>query len=154
MLEKELPQILFLCTGNSCRSQMAEALGRFKLGERYRFSSAGLVARGVDPIVPRVLAELGIDSSDLSSTRLDSLLQGAADPFDYVVTVCGHADEHCPRFAGTTTRLHMPFDDPPKLSEGIHDEAEILAIYRRVRDEIAGMIDQLPGLLSSASSAR
>ena len=133
---------------------MAEALGRAKLGERYRFSSAGLVARGVDPIVPRVLAELDVESADLSSSRLDSLLQGELDPIDYVITVCGHADEHCPHFPGRTRRLHIPFDDPPKLSEGIDDEEEFLAVYRRVRDEIAAMIDQLPELLSSAPSAR
>ncbi len=150
------PQILILCTGNSCRSQMAEALGRHRWDDRYRFLSAGLVARGVDPIVPRVLAEIEVDSAGLQSTRLDQLLseREAGERFDYVITVCGHADEHCPNFPGETVRLHLPFDDPPKLAESVDDDEAAVQIYRRVRDEIARMIDQLPELLASASNGR
>ncbi|HEX2252867.1 MAG TPA: arsenate reductase ArsC [Thermoanaerobaculia bacterium] len=138
------PSVLFLCTGNSCRSQMAEGWGRALHGARLEVASAGLEARGLDPRAVAVMAEAGVDISGQGSKTLDDL--GPA-VFDLVVTVCGHAAETCPVLPGATRRLHAGFDDPPRLAAAAATEAEALAHYRRVRDEIRAFVTGLPAHL-------
>jgi len=123
-------KVLFLCTHNSCRSQMAEALVNHDLGERIDAFSAGTEATRVNPLAAKVMAEIGIDLSGHRSKILDEF---AGQPFDYVITLCGDANERCPLFFGGVQRLHMGFEDPSRLPGS---EAEVLPEYRRVRDEI------------------
>lgn len=123
-------KVLFLCTHNSCRSQMAEGLVNFDLGDRIQAFSAGTEATRVNPLAAKVMAEIGIDLSGHSSKTLDGF---AADSFDYVITLCGDANEKCPLFFGGVQRLHIGFDDPSHLPGS---EEEVLPEYRRVRDEI------------------
>lgn len=137
--------ILFLCTGNSCRSQMAEGWAKALKSDRLQAYSAGTAPHGIDPRAVQVMAEAGVDISHHASKRIDDL--GPID-FDYVITVCGHADENCPVFPGPTTKVHKGFDDPPELAEKAAGEKEILAAYRRVRDKIRAFIDTLPESLS------
>jgi len=126
-------RILFLCTGNSCRSQMAEGLARALCGERFDVESAGLEKHGLNPLAVRVMAEIGIDISGHRSKTLDEL---AGQSFDYVVTVCDHAHETCPWFPAGSKLIHRSFDDPPRLARDAASEEEALLHYRRVRDEI------------------
>ena len=133
-------RVLFLCTGNSCRSQMAEGWARHLRGDDIVPYSAGLTAHGLNPRAVKVMAESGVDISGHQSNSLDEM-KGVI--FDYVVTVCGHADEHCPTFPGTTKVVHKSFDDPPTLAMDAKDEAEALAHFRRVRDEIGEFIANL-----------
>jgi len=126
-------RILFLCTGNSCRSQMAEGLARALCGERFDVESAGLEKHGLNPLAVRVMAEIGIDISGHRSKTLDEL---AGQSFDYVVTVCDHAHETCPWFPAGSKLIHRSFDDPPRLARDAASEEEALSHYRRVRDEI------------------
>lgn len=142
-------RVLFLCTGNSCRSQMAEGLCRHIHGERIRASSAGIETHGMNPSAVAVLREIGIDISRHESKSLEGLPDLE---FDYVVTVCGHADEHCPVFPGKTTVIHRGFDDPPKLAAEAKTAEEGLVHYRRVRDEIRSFIETLPEMLAVARS--
>jgi arsenate reductase len=128
-------RILFLCTHNSARSQMAEALLRELGGDRFTVSSAGTVATAVRPLAVRAMAELGIDISQQESKTLDCYL---GERFDVVITVCDQANESCPIFPGAARRLHWSFDDP---SGATGDEAAQLAVYRRVRDEIRTRIE-------------
>ncbi len=130
-------KILFLCTGNSCRSQMAEGWARHLKGDALEPYSAGIDPQGLNPDAVRVMAEAGVDISAQRSKHVDELKDVA---LDLVVTVCGHADEHCPVFPGAVRVLHRGFDDPPKLAEGAETEEERLAPYRRVRDEIRAYI--------------
>lgn len=123
-------RVLFLCTHNSCRSQMAEGLANHFLGERIEAFSAGTEATRVNPLAAKVMAELGIDFTGHRSKVLDEF---AGQPFDYVITLCGDANEKCPLFFGGVKRLHMGFEDPSRLPG---DEAEVLPEYRRVRDDI------------------
>ncbi|HHM04465.1 MAG TPA: arsenate reductase ArsC [Gammaproteobacteria bacterium] len=136
--------ILFLCTGNACRSQMAEGWAGHVCGRRYRFYSAGIEAHGLDPRAVRVMAEAGVDISRQRSKTLDAL-QGV--DFDVVFTVCGHAHESCPVFPGGARVVHVGFDDPPRLAQGAAGEEEALAPYRRVRDEIKTFVDHLEDAL-------
>ncbi len=140
MAENKL-KILFLCTGNSCRSQMAEGLaGALKSGviEAY---SAGTEPRGVDPLAVKVMAEIGIDISGRRSKHVDEF---AGTEFDFVITLCGHAAEHCPVFPGRTKVVHHGFEDPPTLAKSAANQEEALAIYRRVRDEIKDFVERMP----------
>ena len=137
-------KVLFLCTGNSCRSQMAEGWARHLRGDRIEPYSAGLEKHGLNPHAVKVMAEAGVDLSRHSSKTLNEL-EGVA--FDCVVTVCGHADEHCPVFPGGTKVVHRGFEDPPKLTKDLPDGEAKLAVYRRVRDEIRGFIETLPEAL-------
>jgi len=123
-------KVLFLCTHNSCRSQMAEGLVNADLGDRFQAFSAGTVATGVNPLARQVLAEIGIDISGQHSKILD---QFADQTFDYVITLCGSANEQCPLFFGGVRRVHIGFDDP---SQGTGSPEQMLAEFRRVRDEI------------------
>jgi arsenate reductase len=122
--------LLFVCTGNSCRSQMAEGWARTLGGEHVVAESAGIEAHGKNPRAIAVMTEAGVDISAQESTRLtDDMLARA----DLVVTVCGHADEHCPVLPAGVRKLHWPLTDPAKASG---TEEEIMAEFRRVRDEV------------------
>ena len=140
--------VLFLCTGNSCRSQMAEGWLRHLGRDDFEVASAGILAKGIDPRAAKVMSEVGIDMSTQSSKRLDGL--GEFQP-QLVITVCGHADAHCPVFPGDVERRHVPFDDPPQLVQGIDDDEAALAIYRRVRDEIGAFVR---GFVEESSAGR
>ncbi len=136
----ERPRLLFLCTGNSCRSQMAEGFARARFGSAAEVASAGIERHGLNPLAVAVMAEAGIDILGHRSKTLDDLPDLE---FDLVVTVCGHAHESCPRFPGCTKVIHAGFDDPSKLAAGAASEQEALVHYRRVRDEIRWFIDSM-----------
>ncbi len=144
MTFEQRQSILFLCTGNSCRSQMAEGWAKSLLGERYAIYSAGIEAHGLNPNAVRVMQEAGVDISGQKSQRLEEL---AEVELDLVVTVCGHADENCPVLPVKCRKLHVPFDDPPALARGTASEEESLECYRRVRDEIHEFVQRLPEVL-------
>ncbi len=137
-------RLLFLCTGNSCRSQMAEGWTRQLKGTRIEVRSAGLEARGLDRRAVAVMREAEVDISRQRSTRIDEL---DSQPFDYVVTVCDRATESCPVFPAETAVVHVAFDDPPALVPETATEADALPVYRRVRDEIRAFVEGLPGSL-------
>jgi arsenate reductase len=138
-------RILFLCTGNSCRSQMAEGWARALKHNTVEAYSAGIEKHGLNPYAVKVMAEAGVDISKHFSKTPAEL--GPVE-FDYVITVCGHADENCPVFPGKTRVVHVGFEDPPKLTRHLPDGEEKLAVYRRVRDEIRRFIETLPGILA------
>jgi arsenate reductase len=142
-------KVLFLCTGNSCRSQMAEGWARQLKGERIEPYSAGIETHGLDVNAVRVMKEAGVDISSQRSKHLSELLDVR---FDYVVTVCDHAAEHCPAFPGQARRLHRGFDDPPGLAETAKDEAQVLQHYRRVRDQIRAFVETLPQSLPATEA--
>jgi arsenate reductase len=123
-------RVLFLCTHNSCRSQMAEGLVNNYLGDRIEAYSAGTEATRVNPLAIQALAELGID---ISHHHSKTLVQFANQQFDYVITLCGSANEQCPLFFGGVQRVHIGFDDPSRLPG---TPEEVLSEFRRVRDEI------------------
>jgi arsenate reductase len=135
-------RVLFLCTGNSCRSQMAEGWARALKGDVIEPFSAGTEPHGMNPHAVRVMAEAGVDIRGHRSKHVDELKDV---PLDYVVTVCDSANESCPVFPGRTKRIHVGFDDPPQLARSARTEEEALAHYRRVRDEIAAFVRTLPG---------
>ena len=137
-------KVLFLCTGNSCRSQMAEGWARALRGEAVEAYSAGIETHGLNPDAVRVMAEAGVDISGHRSKNVAELSDVA---LDYVVTVCGHAHETCPRFPGGAQVIHAGFDDPPRLAVGAETEEARLAPYRRVRDEIRAFVETLPEAL-------
>lgn len=125
------PLILVLCTGNSCRSHLAEGILRSTLGDAFRVASAGSKPAGyVHPLAIKALAEIGIDISSHHSKHLSEFL---SEPVETVITVCGNADQACPMFPGQVNRHHFPFDDP---AHATGNEEEQLAVFRRVRDEI------------------
>ena len=146
-------KILFLCTGNSCRSQMAEGWARALKGDVIEPYSAGTDPHGMNPRAIRVMSEAGVDISGHWSKHVDELKDV---PFDYVVTVCDNANEACPVFPGNVKRVHVGFDDPPRLAQTAKTEEEALAHYRRVRDEIKAYVKSLPAALvpSPGHSAR
>jgi arsenate reductase len=137
-------RLLYLCTGNSCRSQMAEGWTRHLKGRGIEVASAGLEARGLDRRAVAVMREVGVDISRQRSTRVEELGERS---FDYVVTVCDHASETCPVFPARTAIVHIGFDDPPALVGESATENDALAVYRRVRDEIRVFVEGLPGNL-------
>jgi arsenate reductase (thioredoxin) len=132
----ERARVLFLCTHNSARSQMAEGLLRHLAGDRFEAHSAGTEATLVRPLAIRTMDEIGIDISGQESKTLQRYL---SEPFDYVITVCDDANEACPFFPGARNRLHWSLEDPSR-AEG--SEEERLAVFRRVRDEIRKHIEQ------------
>lgn len=140
-----LIKVLFLCTGNSCRSQMAEGWARHLKGDVIEAYSAGIETHGLNPNAVKVMAEAGVDISGYESKNVADLTDV---PFDYVVTVCSHANETCPIFPGKAVVVHVAFDDPPKLAESAKTEAKALGCYRRVRDEIRAFVEQLPAVLT------
>lgn len=149
-MQNRKPKLLFLCTGNSCRSQMAEGWTRALKGDEFEVYSAGIETHGLNPYAVQVMREAGVDISKQSSKLLESLRDV---PFDYVVTVCGHAHETCPVFPGNAKVLHHAFDDPPRLAAAATTEEEKLAPYRRVRDEIRDFVLSLSEALKETSDA-
>jgi arsenate reductase (thioredoxin) len=145
MLQPKL-KILFLCTGNSCRSQMAEGWARQLKGDFIEPWSAGLEKHGLNSHAVKVMAEAGVDISGQHSKTLDEI-SGVA--FDWVVTVCGHAHETCPLFPGSAKVVHVGFDDPPRLARDEPDPGVALEHYRRVRDEIRAFVETLPASLTA-----
>ena len=145
-MEKEPERliILFLCTGNSCRSQMAEGWTRLLKNETIEAYSAGVAPNGVDPRAVKAMAEAGVDISAQESKDVDTLEH---IEFDYVITLCDKANQSCPVFPAKTRLLHVGFDDPPKLAAGDDMEEEAMAHYRRVRDEIREFVEKLPQVL-------
>ena len=133
-------RVLFLCAGNSCRSQMAEGWGKKLLAGRAEVFSAGNRPGAVDPRAVKVMAEAGVDISGQRSKHSDEF-RGQA--FDLVVTVCDNARESCPVWTGPARKLHRGFDDPPFLAREAQTEEEALAHYRRVRDEIKAFVEEL-----------
>jgi arsenate reductase len=138
-------KILFLCTGNSCRSQMAEGWAKALKGDVLDAYSAGIETHGLNARAVKVMAEAGVDISTHRSKNVSELMNV---PFDYVVTVCGLANENCPVFHGKARIVHAGFDDPPRLAEHAKTEEEALTHYRRVRDEIKAFLETLPESLS------
>lgn len=139
------PAVLFLCTGNSCRSQMADGWAKAIFGDRIDVYSAGIETHGLNPNAVAVMAEAGVDISGHRSQHIDEFAQ---THIDLVVSVCSHADEHCPTFPAATRKHHHGFDDPPKLAKAEPTEEAGLVHYRRVRDEIRSFIEtELPALL-------
>jgi arsenate reductase len=137
--------ILFLCTGNSCRSQMAEGWGR-QLSREHEFRSAGIEAHGKNPRAIAVMQEAGVDISGQESTRLsDAMLDWAG----LVVTVCGHADEHCPVLPPGTRKLHWPLEDPAKAGGS---EEEILQVFRASRDDIRRRVQEMMEILEQETT--
>jgi arsenate reductase len=153
-MKMEKLKILFLCTGNSCRSQMAEGWAHALKSDVLEPYSAGIETHGLNPNAVKVMAEAGVDITGQKSENINDLLD---IPFDVVITVCGHAHDNCPIFPGKATRVvHVGFDDPPALArdlaaQGIDSEGQ-LAAFRRVRDEIKAFVEQLPNNLEENAS--
>jgi arsenate reductase len=144
------PVVLFLCTGNSCRSQMAEGWARHFRADAIDACSAGVEPSQLNRDAVRAMAEVGVDISQQRSKHVDEF---ADQPIDYVVTVCDHAHESCPVFGSGAKVVHRSFDDPPHLAAGAVTEEERLAPYRRVRDEIREFVLSLPDSLHQAEGA-
>ncbi|MCA9259653.1 MAG: arsenate reductase ArsC [Planctomycetales bacterium] len=138
-------KVLFLCTGNSCRSQMAEGWARALKDDVVEAYSAGVETHGMNPRAIAVMAEAGIDITSQRSKHVDEL---ADVDFDYVVTVCDNAAQSCPQFSGKAKVVRRLFDDPPRLAKDAASEEEALAPYRRVRDEIRDFVGKLPASLA------
>lgn len=144
-----MKRILFLCTGNSCRSQMAEGWARHLWGDDFQIYSAGIEKHGLHPLAVKVMAEAGVDISSHYSKLVDDL---PVREFDYIVTVCDNARETCPLPTGKGLLLHQSFDDPPRLAQDALTEDEKLDCYRRVCDEIRSFIVSLPAIMQQANS--
>jgi arsenate reductase len=144
-------KILFLCTGNSCRSQMAEGWTRKLKSDSIEAYSAGIEKHGLNPLAVKVMAEEGVDITGHRSKTVGEL---PGVPFDCVVTVCGHAHESCPVFPGKARVVHHGFDDPPKLARDAATEEEALVHYRRVRDDIRRFVETLPEALVDETGER
>jgi arsenate reductase len=138
-------KILFLCTGNSCRSQMAEGFTQHLLKDKIDAYSAGINPKGIDPKATKVMAEVGIDISSQQSKSTNDLKD---KEFDFVITLCDNAQKTCPTFPAKTSLFHMGFDDPPRLAKNSKNEQEALEYYRRVRDEINVFVEKLPEILN------
>ncbi|MBP8261281.1 MAG: arsenate reductase ArsC [Verrucomicrobia bacterium] len=147
-MSKAMPRlkVLFLCTGNSCRSQMAEGWARQLKGDVIEAYSAGIEKHGLNPCAVKVMAEAGVDISKHHSKTPEEI---GPVHYDYVVTVCGHANENCPVFPGKTKVVRVGFEDPPKLTKHLPDGEAKLTVYRRVRDEIRRFVESLPGALTA-----
>jgi len=142
-------KVLFLCTGNACRSQMAEGWARALKPTEIEAYSAGIAPHGLDPLAVTAMQEAGVDISGHQAKDVAGLL---AIPFDVVVTVCDRASESCPIFHGPTTRIvHHGFPDPPQLAKALID-SDKLNPYRKVRDEIRAFIETLPHRLNEKES--
>jgi len=133
-------KVLFLCTGNSCRSQMAEGWLRHLHNDRFQAFSAGIAKHGMNNYAIQAMQEIGIDISSHHSKLLGELENLN---FDLVVTVCSNAHESCPLFPGKAKVVHVPFDDPPALASGLSDSEAIMAPYRRVRDQIGEFVKSI-----------
>ncbi|MFD1429287.1 arsenate reductase (thioredoxin) [Lacticaseibacillus mingshuiensis] len=140
-----MPQIYFLCTGNSCRSQMAEGFARHYFGRDWQVASAGIEAHGVNPLAVRVMAEAGIGITGQTSKKLDpeSLAQS-----DLVVTLCGDARDRCPVTPPSVRKIHWPLPDP---AQATGSEDEVMAVFRTVRDEIDKRVHELANQVAPSS---
>lgn len=138
-------RVLFLCTGNSCRSQMAEGWAHALVADAIEAHSAGTQPHGLDPRAVRAMREAGVDIAGHSSKRPQQI----PGSFDAVITVCDAAHEACPLFPGARV-LHSGFEDPPRLARGAQDEEQAMAHYRRVRDQIRAFVSELPAFLARA----
>jgi len=147
-IPKKRSRVLFLCTGNSCRSQMAEGWTRHLLGDSVEAHSAGVAPRGLDPRAVKAMAEAGVNISAQRSKHLDEL---ADLEFDFVITLCDDAQQSCPVFPAQARTIHRGFDDPPRLATGAQDEGQAMGYYRRVRDEIRAFVEALPDLMEEDS---
>ena len=134
-------KVLFLCTGNSCRSQMAEGWARNLKGDIIEPYSAGVIASGLNPRAVQVMKEAGVDISHHISKEVGSVMKIS---FDYVITVCSHVNQHCPTFPRKAQFVHVEFDDPPSLAASAKSEEEVLSCFRSVRDKIRAFIETLP----------
>ncbi len=141
-------RVLFLCTGNSCRSQMAEAWTRHFWAGSIEAESAGTKPKGLDPLAVEAMQEAGVDISGQASKGMDAV---NGRHFDLVITVCSDADENCPLFPGAPKIVHAGFDDPPRLAKGLMSGEEAMAHYRRVRDDIRDFIKRLPEIMEKGS---
>lgn len=136
--------VLFLCTGNSCRSQMAEGWGKALKSDQFNFYSAGTKKHGLNPNAVKVMKEVGVDISGHESNTTEEL---GDLTMDFVFTVCSDAHENCPYFPGGKI-IHTGFDDPPRLTKDMTDENEVLPVYRRVRDEIKEVVSNIENYLT------
>lgn len=143
-LSTKKPSVLFLCTGNSCRSQMAEGWLRALRGDQFEVYSAGIETHGLNSHAVAVMAEAGVDISQQQS----KLLADVALQPDILITVCGHADETCPMLAAQTRKLHVGFDDPPRLAKTAETPEQALDHYRRVRDDIKHFVEAIDDYLA------
>ncbi|MBT8763594.1 arsenate reductase ArsC [Desulfohalobiaceae bacterium Ax17] len=134
-------KILFLCTGNSCRSQMAEGWAKRLKADVLEAYSAGVEKHGLNPLAVKVMSEAGVDISGHKSKLVEEL---DCQDFDYVITLCSHAHETCPVFPGQAKMIHRAFDDPPRLARNACNEEDALKYYRKVRDEIKQFIQEMP----------
>ena len=139
-----IPKILFICTGNSCRSQMAEGWVRYLKKDVLQPSSAGIEKHGLDPLAIKVMNEVGVDISKQTSKLINELKD---KDFDYVVTICEDANRNCPVFPGKAKRIHHAFDNPPRIAKSLTSQEEIVSLYRRVRDEIKEFVSKMPNNL-------
>lgn len=147
--DPSLPLVLVLCTGNSCRSHLAEGILRAAARGRFRVASAGSQPAGyVHPLAVRAMAEIGLDISDHRSKHLDEFL---GQPVETVITVCGRADQACPTFPGQVNRHHWPFDDP---AHATGSDEEKMAVFRRVRDEIRRVFEAYAAGRHDAAAGR
>lgn len=133
--------ILFLCTGNSCRSQMAHGFANSMYNGSWQCYSAGIVSHGMNKFAIQVMAEIGID---ISAHTSQTLIEFNEVNFDYVATVCDHAAKNCPAFTQGEQLIHQRFDDPPQLARHAKTDEESLYFYRQVRDEIQQWVAELP----------
>ncbi|HKJ75799.1 MAG TPA: arsenate reductase ArsC [Gammaproteobacteria bacterium] len=140
-------RVLFLCTGNACRSQMAEGWARHLGGERVEARSAGLEAHGKNPRAIAVMAEAGVDIAGQESTVVNEAMLGWADR---VVTVCGHADEHCPVLPPGVAKRHWPLDDPARAGG---DEQTVMATFRETREAVRERVAALLADLDAAAGS-
>ena len=130
-------KLLFLCTGNSCRSQMAEGLANIKLNKKFKISSAGVEIHGLNPRAVKAMEEIGIDISDQQS---NSILEDELPQHDLIITLCGDARDRCPILSEGNNNIHWDLEDP---ANAIGSEQEIMDVYRKVRDQIFNHIDSL-----------
>lgn len=137
--------VLFLCTANSCRSQMAEGWARHLHADKFRAMSAGVNPQTVNPLAIRVMAEFGVDIRAQASKHVERF---RSDPPDHVITVCDAARESCPVFPAHVRTMHRSFDDPPTLAIQAKTEDEALGHYRRVCREIRAFVEELPAILN------
>ena len=142
-------KVLFLCTGNSCRSQMAEGWARHLKSDSIDAFSAGVEPHGLNPLAVKAMAEAGVD---ITGQRSKDVAELRFVPFDYIVTVCSSAHERCPVFFGGGKVVHVGFDDPPRLAQNARDEEEAMGHYRRVRDEIRAFVETLPQSLQGRAT--
>ncbi len=146
-------KILYLCTGNSCRSQMAEGWTRHLKDSEIDVYSAGIETHGLNPNAVKVMADAGVDISNHKSQHIEEFKDVS---LDYVITVCGHAHETCPFFPVECKVIHVGFDDPPRMAKELADkgasEEKQLECYKMVRDQIRAFVKKLPGILKEKTN--